>query len=277
MTPPNASVRQPAVAGRFYPGSESELRSMVEGMLAAVDAEPEPAFGAIAPHAGLIYSGECAAHVFKRIVIPRIVVIIAPNHTGRASHPGGAATWGSGAFDTPLGQLNVADEFLDQLQDATDLVAHDPAAHAHEHAVEVELPFLALLAPETAIAPLVLAWDDWDRCKELAGVLADTISQWPHEVLLLASSDMTHFESARAAAAKDRGALDAVEHFDAEGLLSYCQDRNVSMCGRAPAAVVLEATKELGATRADVVDYRHSGQVTGDDRDVVAYAGVVIR
>ncbi len=277
MTSPSASVRQPAVAGRFYPGSESELRSMVEGMLAAVDAEPEPAFGAIAPHAGLIYSGECAAHVFKRVVIPRVVVILAPNHTGKASHPGGAAAWNSGAFDTPLGQLKVADEFLSQLESATKLVAHDPAAHAYEHAVEVELPFLASLAPETEIAPLVLAWDDWDRCRELAVALSATVSEWPHEVLLLASSDMTHFESAQAAAAKDRGALEAIERFDAEGLLSYCQDRHVSMCGRAPAAVVLEATRSLGASLAEVVDYRHSGQVTGDDRDVVAYAGVVIR
>jgi AmmeMemoRadiSam system protein B len=250
---------------------------MVEGMLAAVDAVPEPGFGAIAPHAGLIYSGECAAHVFKRMVIPRVVVILAPNHTGRASHPGGAAAWDNGAFDTPVGKLSVADDFLAQLETETDLVAHDPAAHAYEHAVEVELPFLALLEPETTIAPLVLAWDDWDRCKELAGALAATASEWPHGVLLLASSDMTHFESAQAAATKDRGALEAVERFDGEGLLSYCQREHVSMCGRAPAAVVIEATRALGATHAEVVDYRHSGKVTGDERDVVAYAGVVIR
>ncbi len=272
----SSSVRPPAVAGRFYPDSAAELRSMVKSMLAAVDAEPRNAFGAIAPHAGLVYSGQCAAHVFKRVVIPRLVVILAPNHTGRAGHRGGAAAWNSGAFDTPLGQLKVADEFLSQLEAATDMVAHDPAAHAHEHAVEVELPFLAHIAPEVEIAPLVLGWDDWDRCRELADAIATTVSEWPHEVLLLASSDMTHFESAQAAAAKDRVALEAIERFDAEGLLSYCHDRHVSMCGRAPAAVVLKATRILGATQAEVVDYRHSGLVTGDDRDVVAYAGVII-
>jgi len=271
-----SDIRPPAVAGRFYPGSEIELRSVVEGMLANVAAEPEHAFGAIVPHAGLIYSGGCAAHVFKRMKIPPVVVILAPNHTGRASRRGEAAAWDRGAFDTPVGELKVAEEFLHQLQTVTPLVAHDPVAHVHEHAVEVELPFLALLAPETTIAPLVLAWDDWEHCKQLADALAATASEWPQDVLLLASSDMTHFESAQTAARKDRGALEAIERFDGEGLLSYCQRENVSMCGRAPSAVILEATRSLGATRADVVDYRHSGQVTGDDSEVVAYAGVLI-
>jgi AmmeMemoRadiSam system protein B len=271
-----SEIRHPAVAGRFYPGSEVELRSMVEGFLANVDSEAAPALGGIVPHAGLIYSGGCAAHVFKRTIIPPVVVILAPNHTGRSSHMGGAAAWNRGAFDTPLGQLKVAEGFLDQLESATALVAHDPAAHEYEHSVEVELPFLALLAPETAIAPLVLAWDDWERCKLLADALASTISEWPEDVLLLASSDMTHFESSAAAAKKDRGALEAIGRFDGRGLLSYCHGEHVTMCGRAPAAVVLEATHALGARRAEVVHYCNSGEVTGDDSDVVAYAGVLI-
>lgn len=250
---------------------------MVDGLLAAVDAKPEPAFGAIAPHAGLVYSGECAAHVFKRIAIPPVVVILAPNHTGRASHRGGAAAWDQGSFDTPMGRLEIAGEFLSRLESETVLVAHDPIAHAAEHSVEVELPFIAALSPDTKIAPIVLGWDDWERCRDLAEALATTVRQWPHQVLLLASSDMTHFESAQAAAAKDRPALEAVERFDGEGLLEYCHKNAVSMCGRGPAAVVLESARLLGATRAEVVDYRHSGRVTGDDRDVVAYAGVVIR
>ncbi len=272
-----SEIRSAAVAGKFYPGSETELRTMVEGMLDAVGAEPEHAYGGIVPHAGLMYSGACAAHVFKRIIVPPVVVIVAPNHTGRSRHPGGAAAWDRGAFDIPVGRMAVADEFLSRLEAETPLVAHDPAAHSFEHSVEVELPFLAHLAPETTIAPLVLAWDDWRRCRELAEALVSTVSEWPHEVLLLASSDMTHFESARAATAKDRGALQAIERLDGEDLLSYCDREHVSMCGRAPSAVVLEASRLLGATRAEVVDYRHSGMVTGDDRDVVAYAGVVIR
>ena len=272
-----SNIRHTAVAGRFYPASEVELRSLVEGMLANVDAKPASAFGAIVPHAGLIYSGECAAHVFKRLKIPPVVVIMAPNHTGRASYRDGAAAWDRGVFETPFGDLQVAEEFLHRLELTTPLVAHDPAAHMFEHAVEVELPFLALLSPETMVAPLVLGWDDWDHCKTLADALTTTVAEWPQDVLLLASSDMTHFESAQTAARKDRGALDAIERFDGEGLLSYCHQENVSMCGRAPSAVVLETTRSLGATRAEVVDYRHSGLVTGDESDVVAYAGVLIQ
>lgn len=269
-------TRTAAMAGRFYPASAEELRATVEGILESVDAEPKKAIGAIAPHAGLVYSGKCAAHVFKRLAIPPVVVILAPNHTGRAKRSGNAAAWQCGAFETPLGKLSVASEFINELKNVTSLVEHDPIAHAYEHAIEVELPFLSVLAPETTIVPLVLGWDDWGRAKELGDGLASLVGNWPQDVLLLASSDMTHFESVVSAEQKDQGALDAVKRLDGEELLSYCHRESVSMCGRAPSAVVLEASRQLGATKAEVVDYRNSGQVTGDDDNVVAYAGVVI-
>jgi AmmeMemoRadiSam system protein B len=123
----------------------------------------------------------------------------------------------------------------------------------------------------------VLAWDDWRHSEELATALAGLIAHWPQRVLLLASSDMTHYESADRAAAKDRVALDAIQRLDGEGLLAACRREHITMCGRAPAAVVVEASRQLGAKTAAVVDYRHSGQVTGDDSSVVAYAGVVLR
>ncbi len=271
-----SDLRPAAVAGRFYPNEPAELREMVEGMLAEAGGEPRPARAAIVPHAGLIYSGGCAAQVFKRIVFPPVVVILAPNHTGRRDHLGGAGAWDCGAFETPLGPIAVAGEFLSQLEAQCPLVARDLAAHRWEHAVEVELPFLSVLAPETAIAPIVLAWDDWERCKTVADALAEVVSQSAQEVLLLASSDMTHYESAENAAKKDRAALAAVKELDGGKLLAICRRENVTMCGRAPAAVVLEAARQLGATRGEVVDYRHSGLVTGDDSSVVAYAGVVI-
>ena len=269
--------RQPAVAGRFYTDDPDELREQVGGMLATVGVEPAPAFGGIVPHAGLIYSGECAAHVFGRIEIPEVVVILAPNHTGRWENQGGAGAWDRGSWETPLGVFDVAEDFLSRLESVCRLVAHDPAAHRFEHAVEVELPFLKLLAPEVRIAPIVLAWDNWERCRSLATALATVVSESPYEVLLLASSDMTHFESAEVARQRDRAALDAVEALDGERLLATCERENVTMCGRAPSATVLEATRQLGASTAELVDYRHSGWVTGDDSNVVAYAGVVIR
>jgi hypothetical protein len=122
----------------------------------------------------------------------------------------------------------------------------------------------------------VLAWDRWEAARELAGALAAVIIEWPHPVLLVASSDMTHYESAESAARKDRLALEKVERLDGEGLLDVCHREAVTMCGRAPVAVTVAAARALGATAATLVDYRHSGWVTGDDRSVVAYAGVLI-
>lgn len=268
-------VRSPAVAGSFYPEDPGALRVLVDECLGPEPPAGQPVRGAIVPHAGLIYSGRCAGEVFRRIALPPVAVIVAPNHTGRCGAPGGASLWARGAFDTPLGRCEVAAEFAQELAERTDLVAHDPTAHRTEHAVEVELPFLRVRAPGTAIVPLVLAWDDWDRCRALGEALAEVVRRWPEPVVLLASSDMTHYEPAASAARKDRMALAAVERLDGEELLDVCRRQGVTMCGRAPAAAVLEAVRRLGAEAAAVVDYRHSGMVTGDDRRVVAYAGVI--
>jgi AmmeMemoRadiSam system protein B len=245
-------------------------------MLANVEAEPAAAIAAIAPHAGLVYSGQCAAQVWKRVAIPETVVILAPNHTGLSSNPGGASAWNHGAFRTPFGEVTIAEDFLAVVEKRCTLVGHDPVAHTREHAIEVQLPFVQTLAPTASLAPVVIAWDRWDTSLAFATALAESVVEYPGDVLLVASSDMTHFESAESAEHKDRAALDAVEHLDGERLLDVCHMENVTMCGRAPAAIILEAARQLGATKADVVDYRHSGWVTGDDSSVVAYAGVVV-
>jgi len=245
-------------------------------MLGSVEAEPSVAIGAIVPHAGLVYSGQCAAHVWGRVQVPPTVVVLAPNHTGAMGSPG-ASVWAHGQFMTPLGSVPIAEGFAQALIDRCPLAAHDPSAHVREHAIEVELPFLQMVAADVAIVPIVLAWDRWEPSIDLASALASVVRDWEGNVLLVASSDMTHYESASVAERKDRMALDAVRRLDGEDLLAVCRRENVTMCGRAPAAVVLEASRQVGATAAEVVDYRHSGYVTGDDREVVAYAGVVIR
>lgn len=269
-------IRPAAVAGQFYPREPEELREVVIGYLAEAEAEARSLPAVIVPHAGLIYSGRCAARVFGRVVVPPVVVVLAPNHTGQLGAPGGASLWGKGAFEIPLGTMAIAEDFAERLEAHCQLVAHDPDAHRLEHAIEVELPFLAVRRPDAAIVPVVLAWENWGRCRQLATALAELVREWPDDVLLVASSDMTHFESADRAAEKDRLALEAVERLDGEELLRTCRREHISMCGRAPAAVVVEAARQLGATRAELVDYRHSGWVVGDDSSVVAYAGVVI-
>lgn len=272
-----SDIRRPAVAGTFYPREPALLREMVDGFLSAVEEPPAPAIGAIAPHAGLVYSGQCAAHVLARIALPPVVVVLAPNHTGYGSAPGGASLWPRGEFVTPLGPVPVAAALAEALLARCDLTAADRIAHTGEHAIEVELPFLQALGGTMEILPIVLAWDDWRRCERLATALAGLIAHWPQQVLLLASSDMTHYEPADRAAEKDQVALDAIRRLDGEGLLAVCRREHITMCGRAPAAVVVEASRQLGATAATVVDYRHSGAVTGDEASVVAYAGVILR
>ncbi len=274
---PKHDLRHPAVAGRFYPADRDELQDLVRTQLDGADGEPGPAFGAIVPHAGLVYSGQCAAHVFRRLAIPPITVLVGPNHRGRVGTGRLAGTWARGAFQTPLGDLQVAKEFAEALIDTCSVMAHDPVAHGGEHSIEVELPFLQLLSDTTSIVPIVLASDDWAFCRTIADALVAVVRQTSDDVLLIASSDMTHYESAASAAHKDKHALAAIERLQAEALLQVCHREHVTMCGRAPAAIVIEAAKQLGASSAEVVDYRHSGWVTGDDESVVAYAGVVIR
>lgn len=276
-------IRPPAVAGSFYPSDPTELRATVATLLAdarrAETARPpdHPTVGLIAPHAGYIYSGPTAARVFAKTEIPGLVVILAPNHTGAVEAKSGVSLWESGAFRTPLGDVAIDAEAAKGLQDISGgVVQVDHEAHRHEHAVEVELPFLQMLRSDVRIVPLVLAWDMWSPAKLLGDVLARLVRAGGEPVLLLASSDMNHYEPAPVSEQKDARALAAVAALDGEELLSRCKREHISMCGRGPAAVVLAAAKSLGATRGETVDYRHSGWVSGDNARVVGYAGVVI-
>ena len=230
----------------------------------------------ITPHAGLVYSGPTAACVFARIAIPRLVVILAPNHTGIVDAPGGVSLWEAGAFRTPLGDVPVDAAFAAALLGASDLVSVDHDAHRAEHAIEVELPFLQKLRPDVRIVPLVLAWDSWSDARGLGEALAGLVRDATEPVLLVASSDLNHYEAADVSERKDHRALEAVTALDGAELLARCRREGISMCGRGPAAAVLAAARALRATTSTVVDYRHSGWVSGDNGRVVGYAGVVI-
>jgi hypothetical protein len=266
------------VSGSFYAGSKQALEREVRALLTPVHpvAHAATARAAIAPHAGYVYSGVTAAHVFARLDVPRVVVIVGPNHTGRCRAPGGASLWEAGAFATPLGLVPVREDLAAALREESPLVGIDHAAHQDEHAIEVELPFLQVRRPDVTIVPLVLAWDGWEQARALGEALARVVRRWSEPVLLLASSDLNHYESAAVTELKDAQALDAIRVLDGDTLLRRCRAERISMCGRAAAATVLAAARLLGSTRAEVVDYRHSGWVTGDEARVVGYGGVVI-
>ena len=271
-------VRQPAVAGQFYPGQPAQLLAAVRSLLAAAEtAVPGPAVAAIAPHAGYVYSGRTAAEVFARLEVPRRCIVLAPNHTGVCAAAQGGSVYALGSFVTPAGEVPVDETAAAALLAQCDLLEDDPAAHAREHAVEVELPFLLARRPDVRIVPVVLAWSDWPRTRALAEALAAVVRGADGPTLLLASSDMNHYESAAVAAKKDALALAQVVRLDGEKLLEVTRRHEVTMCGRVPAAAVLHAAQLLGAAAAEVVHYSHSGMVTGDDSAVVSYAGVVAR
>ena len=277
-------IRPPAVSGRFYPRDPAELRATVATLLAdarrgspPLSPSAHPPSVAIVPHAGYIYSGPTAAAVFARTVVPGIVVVLAPNHTGVVEAKEGVSLWESGAFRTPLGDVPVdVDAARALLEIAHGVVDVDHEAHRAEHAIEVELPFLQLLRADVRIVPLVIAWDQWEPARLLGDILVRLVRAAGEPVLLLASSDLNHYEPASVTERKDSRALEAIQALDGAELLTRCRTERVSMCGRGPAAVVLAAASGLGAKRADVVDYRHSGWVSGDNARVVGYAGVVI-
>ena len=277
-------IRPPAVSGRFYPKDPAELRATVATLLAdARRAGPptspsaHPPVAAIVPHAGYIYSGPTAARVFCRVEIPGLVVILAPNHTGVCEAESGVSLWESGAFRTPLGEVPVDADAVQALREISkDFVAVDHDAHKSEHAIEVELPFLQVLRADVRIVPLVIAFDDWRPARVLGGMLARLVQAAGEPVLLLASSDLNHYESAAVSETKDEMALEPIRALDGEELLARCKRERITMCGRAPTAAVLCAARDLGAKQAEVIDYRHSGWVSGDTTRVVGYAGVVI-
>jgi len=265
-------LRQPAVANQFYPADPRSLRKELEGMVTAVS-QPEQVIGIISPHAGYIYSGAVAGAVFGAISIPRTVVILGPNHHGLGA---AAALYPSGAWITPLGHVPIESRLAALVLQHAPMVKEDTAAHLHEHSLEVQVPFLQYLQPELAIVPICIGFGDFTSARLLGEGLARAIREYTEPVLIVASSDMTHYESADAAKEKDTLALDRALALDPEGLLAVCRSRRITMCGVVPSAVMLVASRALGASHARLVRYANSGDVSGDNRQVVGYAGVTV-
>lgn len=265
------AIRQPAVAGLFYPSRGDELAREVRKFLGKEEAGP--AVGAVVPHAGYVYSGPVAGAVYARLAVPRRVVVLCPNHTGLGAP---AALDPSDAWRTPLGDVPLARGLADRLLALAPTLEEDPEAHRREHSLEVQLPFLQVRRPDVEIVPVSLGEPSLPLCREVGQAIATLVSEEEEPPVVLASSDMNHYESRRVGRAKDDLALARVEAIDAEGLFQTVLTRSISMCGFLPATALLFAAKALGATRARVAARRDSGDETGDDSSVVGYAGVVI-
>jgi MEMO1 family protein len=273
------AVRQPAVAGRFYPANRQHLRAEVETYTtapASASTAPEAkvrAYGCVVPHAGYIYSGHVAGAVYRRLELPKRFVILCPNHTGMGEP---LAIMSEGAWQTPLGDVPVDGDLAARLKARLPLLSEDQAAHRYEHALEVQLPFLQVLAPGFQFVPITVGTSNFDVLSALGTVIGSVAAEGGAPVLVIASSDMNHYESDSVTRLKDRRAIDQLLALDPRGLYDIVHKADISMCGYGPAVVMLTAARKLGATRAELIRYATSGDVSGDRDMVVGYAGVAV-
>ncbi len=266
-------IRRPVVAGRFYPGDPASLGRELSRLIPS-GMERVEALAVVSPHAGYIYSGHVAGAVFGQVEVPARVVVLGPNHTGLGAR---AAVMATGVWETPLGRIPVDEELSGLLLARSRVVEADVQAHAYEHSLEVQLPFIQAVRHDFSLLPICLQYLDYGECVEVGEALAETIAEVGGGVLMVASTDMTHYEPHETAKAKDALALARIEALDPKGLYDTVRDHSISMCGIIPTTIALVAARRLGATQARLVRYATSGEVSGDFDQVVGYAGFVIR
>jgi len=276
-----SALRAPAVAGRFYPGRADELLREVREFTSPGEVfaagKRISAIGCVAPHAGYIYSGGVAGAVYSRLEIPEHCVILCPNHTGKGRP---LAVMANTTWQTPLGEVAADAGLGADLLRRFPALQEDSAAHRGEHAIEVQLPFLQARQPELKIVPIVIGTSDFDVLRGLGEALADGIAALEEDreekVLIVASSDMNHYEPDAITRVKDHKAIERVLAMDARGLWDVVTKEAITMCGFGPTIVMLTAAKLLGATSATLVKYATSGEVSGDYESVVGYAGIIV-
>ena len=269
-------IRVPTVAGQFYPSRPEALREIVLECLGGKPGEKttgkQEAVAVLAPHAGYIFSGPCAGRVYASVRVPERVVVLCPNHTG-IGEP--VAVMGAGEWETPLGSVPVDESLARELMAEDPDVSDDESAHRREHSLEVQLPFLQVLSPHMRLVPLCVGTQRHDVLINLGDALARVIHKAGEKVLIVISSDMSHYISAERAKALDAKAISAMEALDPVRLHEVVRRDRISMCGVAPAVAGLQAARALGARKGTLVSYTNSGDRTGDHREVVAYAGLI--
>ncbi len=265
--------RQPAVAHQFYPGDPDTLARTVRELMPEGQAVAEKARAVISPHAGYIYSGGVAGATMAQVTVPDTVIIMGPNHHGLGAR---VAVMTSGTWVMPMGEVEIDSGLAMRLCQGSDLVTDDNLAHRHEHSLEVQVPFLQARNPGLRIVPLVLSRLSLNECLELGMILARAINDSGKEVLIVASSDMTHYEPREQATAKDKLALARVLDLDPQGLFITVVENRITMCGVIPVTATLAAARELGCTKARLIEYSDSGETSGDTGSVVGYAGIIV-
>jgi len=268
-------IRPPAVSGRFYPSDKKKLALEIEQFTAAGQAEKRvPVLGCIVPHAGYMYSGHVAGAVYSAIEIPARCILLGPRH-----FPGGEAMAiiSDGSWQTPFGYAQIDSELAAKLKQSCPLLREDRVAHQREHSLEVQIPFLQCLAPNLRFVPVVLATHRYPDLEALGHTVAKVMAAQKGRVLLIASTDMNHYESDAITREKDRKAIDRILELDPRGLYDTVNSEDISMCGYAATVAMLVAMRDLGASQAELIRYATSGDITGDRDEVVGYASLIVR
>ncbi len=267
-------IRKPAVAGQFYSGTLQGLKNQIEPLVNK-KSERADAIACMLPHAGYMYSGRVAGETVSRINIKDKIVLIGPNHTGYGVP---FSIMSEGAWQNPLGEIKIDTGLAKQILKNSKNLKEDMLAHLYEHSLEVELPFLQYFKTDFEIVPIVVGSDQIAMLKEVGRAIAKAIEDTniKSSTLIIASSDMTHYEPYEEAQKKDNEAIRAILELNEDKLMDKVTQLGISMCGYAPAIIMITAAKVLGAKKAELVKYMTSGDVTGDKASVVGYAGIVV-
>jgi MEMO1 family protein len=264
--------RKPAVAGQFYPLNPRTLEREVSSFLEP-SGPKKRAVGVVSPHAGYMYSGKIAGMVFSRVQVPPSVIVLGPNHRGVGPN---VAVTARGSWEMPFGEVQIDEGLAQAILESSGSAAEDERAHALEHSLEVQIPFIQQIRPDFRLVPIVLGRLSLSECLALGRELAQAVGRHGTDVLIVASTDMTHYEQAKAAEKKDRMVIDQILRLDPEAVYETVRDNRITMCGVIPVTVMLSAAKALGAQEAELVGYMTSGDTSGDYGSVVGYAGVIV-
>jgi AmmeMemoRadiSam system protein B len=280
------TIRRPTVASQFYESDAEALKAQISSCFldrlgpqklhrVNFHSHPRSVVGLICPHAGYRYSGPVAAHGFYELALdgkPDSVVLLGPNHTGFGS---ALSLMREGIWRTPLGDVEVDSKLADNILHETQIVDVDEVAHRFEHSIEVQLPFLQFLyGNEFKIVPISFLMQDYDSAIEVGRALVEALDAT--NTVVVASSDLTHYEPAELAAAKDQAALKAVVDLDEKRFYQTIETQRITVCGYGPIASLLAYVKGVNA-KATLLSYHNSGDVTGDYSSVVGYASVSFR
>jgi AmmeMemoRadiSam system protein B len=267
-------IRLPAVSGRFYPSDAKELSGLVT-QYAPSGTMKMATRGCVVPHAGWMYSGHVAGAVYGAVEIPSRCILLGPRHFPRGE---AMAILSDGSWRTPFGEARIDGELAGELKLACPRLREDAVAHEREHSLEVQIPFLQQLAPDFQFVPVVLAADRFPVLQELGHAVAKVVTAHAAEgVLVIASTDMNHYENDAITRAKDERAIARILALDPRGLYDTVRGEGITMCGYAATTAMLVAMRDLGAKGAELVRYATSGDVTGEREEVVGYAGLIVR